>query len=57
MQGGARAPLTEEEQRSVLGRFLDSIFGRNDEPLPEDKIDKEMRWLRTLPERLDDHNE
>jgi hypothetical protein len=47
----------EEGQRSVLGRFLDSILGRNDVPLPEDKIDKEMRWLRTLHKRLDDHND
>jgi len=47
----------EEEQRSVLSRFLDSIFGRDDVPLPEDKIDKEMRWLRTLHKGLDDHND
>jgi hypothetical protein len=47
----------EEEQRSVLGRFFDSIFGRNEMPVPEDKIDKEMRWLRTLNKRLDDDND
>jgi hypothetical protein len=36
----------EEEQRSVLGRLLDSIFGRRE--APEEKIDNEIRWLRTL---------
>jgi hypothetical protein len=36
----------EEEQRSVLGRLLDSIFGRRE--ASEQKIDNEIRWLRTL---------
>jgi hypothetical protein len=36
----------EEEQRSVLGRLLDFIFGRRD--ASEEKIDNEMRWLNTL---------
>jgi hypothetical protein len=36
----------EEEQRSVLGRLLDFIFGRRD--ASEERIDNEMRWLNTL---------
>jgi hypothetical protein len=46
----------EEEHRSILGRFLDFIFGGSDVPLPEDKIDKEMRRLHSLRERSDDHH-
>jgi hypothetical protein len=36
----------EEEQRSVLGRLLDFIFGRRD--ASEEKIDNEIRWLHAL---------
>jgi hypothetical protein len=45
----------EEKQRSVLGRFFDLILGRNE--VPEDKIDKEMRWLHSLDKHLDDDDE
>jgi hypothetical protein len=36
----------EEQQRSVLGRLFDSIFGRRE--ASGDKIDNEIRWLHTL---------
>jgi hypothetical protein len=45
----------EAEQRSVVGRFFDLILGRNE--VPEDKIDKEMRWLHSLNKHLDDGDE
>ena len=41
----------EEEQRSVLGRSFDSIFGRRE--ATEDKIDNEIRWLLQLASRQD----
>jgi hypothetical protein len=45
----------EEEQRSVLGRLLDFIFGRRD--ASEEKIDNEIRWLHALQlaSRQDQH--
>jgi hypothetical protein len=45
----------EEEQRSVLGRLLDFIFGRLD--ASEEKIDNEIPWLHALrlASRQDQH--
>jgi hypothetical protein len=44
----------EEEQRSILGRLFDSIFGRRE--AAEDEIDSEIRWLHTLKKHLDDED-
>jgi hypothetical protein len=41
----------EEEQRGVLGRLFDSIFGRRE--ASEDKIDNEIRRLLQLASRHD----
>ena len=54
--GQRRFPMSErdweEEQRSVLARLFDSIFGRRE--ASEEEIGNYIHWLGTVNKNLDD---
>ena len=45
----------KEEQREVLARLFDAVFGRRE--ASQDEIGRDIRWLGTAKEQLEDGDE
>lgn len=45
----------QEEQRGVLGRLFDALFGRRD--ASDDDIHSDIHWLGTVNRHLDDDDD
>jgi hypothetical protein len=45
----------KEEQREVLARLFDSVFGRRE--ASQDEIGRDIHWLGTVKKQLEDGDE